>query len=132
MDTKHEPFYYWQRMLAEFSSCNKGCNVSYGLKHLTLRYHDTDVASWYLESGEIVLRHGGWLTLYTRERINRFLSVLDIGAQLYQAKKVWYVAETDCDQNRAWCRVEGHEDDPGTFTLATKLEGARDDARGAQ
>lgn len=122
MQAKHEPYYYWQRMKADFKGA-KGCGVRYSGDELTLVYHDTDVASWYPPNGHIVLRHGGWTTPYTKERINRFLDVLDIGARLYQHRKVWFVSEDYCprprDASGVWCSLEHR--DPPTFALTTKL-----------
>jgi hypothetical protein len=117
--TKHVPYYYWQRMVAEFKGA-KGCNVSYFQGELALDYHDTRVASWDINSGTITLNHGGWLTHSTKERINRFLRVLDVGAGVTQSRKVWYVAESCLDSSRAWDRVE--DSDTPEFTLASKLE----------
>jgi len=122
MEAKHEPHYYWQRMKAEFSGA-KGCNVGFMLGRLSLAYHDTDVAVWEPDTGTIRLDHGGWVTYYTKERINRFLDVLDIGARLYQHRKRWYVSEDHCPRPRnasgVWCTLD--EPNPPTFTLATKL-----------
>ena len=115
---KHTPYYYWRRMVAEFKGA-KGCSVSYFQGVLSLDYHDTRVASWDTTSGEITLNHGGWLTYYTKERINRFLRVLDIGAGVSQHRKVWIVTESEWDGSRAWDRIE--EPDTPVFTLATKL-----------
>jgi|TARA_R100000482_G_C5126517_1_gene149050 hypothetical protein len=36
-----------------------------------LRYHDTDIITWYLD-GRILLCNGGWPTLSTHRNINRF------------------------------------------------------------
>lgn len=94
----HTPFYYWERMKAEFAGA-KGCAVRYHNGELSLQYHDTVVASFRWDAdardggncGVLSLGHGGWLTYYTKERINRFIGVLDLPLGLYQERKVWYV-----------------------------------------
>jgi hypothetical protein len=72
----------------------KGCSVGYAEGEISLRYHDTVVARFYFDTGQLILNHGGWLTYYTKERINRFMNVLDLSAGLYQHRKVWTVSYT--------------------------------------
>tara|TARA_R100000773_G_scaffold21414_1_gene18987 strand:+ start:208 stop:705 length:498 start_codon:yes stop_codon:yes gene_type:complete len=38
---------------------------------IALRYHDTDIITWFLD-GRILLCNGGWATLSTHRNINRF------------------------------------------------------------
>jgi hypothetical protein len=37
-----------------------------------LRYHDTDIITWYLD-GRILLCNGGWATVSTHRNMNRFI-----------------------------------------------------------
>jgi hypothetical protein len=99
---RHSNYYYWQRMIDNFKDA-KGCSVGFAEGELSLRYHDTVVARYYFDTDTLVLDHGGWLTYYTKERINRFCTVLDLNARLYQHRKVWHVA-TALGSVR-WCHI---------------------------
>ena len=55
---------------------------------IALQYHWTDVVVAYPD-GSVVLRHGGWWTKTTKERINRYLPS---GYTLYQKNYTWYLA----------------------------------------
>ena len=55
------------------------------------RLHNTDVVV-FKSNGDIVLDSGGWLTVTTKERINRYLPS---GYSLYQEKGIWIVCGED-------------------------------------
>lgn len=89
--TEHTPFYYWQRMKAEFKGA-KGCNVGFAENELTLRYHDTTVARYYFDTNTLILEHGGWRTHYTKDRINRFCDVLGLDISVWQKNKRFWIS----------------------------------------
>jgi hypothetical protein len=51
-----------------------------------IRYHSTDVVT-YLDSGTAILNSGGYRTVTTKERINKYT-----GARVSQTMGLWYVA----------------------------------------
>ena len=115
---KHAPYYYWQRMVAEFKGA-RGCRVEYFQGNLSLTYHNTKVADWDTLGGTITLNHGGWLTYYTKERINRFVRVLDLGAAVYQRRKRWFVMDVGTDKDTEWDTLDGGYNP--VYTLETTL-----------
>ena len=58
---------------------------------LAVRLHDTDVVTM-LPDNTFRLDSGGWRTVTTKERINRFSP-----ARLSQEKRVWYLFTNGCD-----------------------------------
>ena len=54
---------------------------------IAVRLHNTDVVT-YIPGGRARLDSGGWETVTTKDRINRFSFVT-----LWQEKNVWYVAK---------------------------------------
>jgi hypothetical protein len=57
--------------------------------HVAVRLHQTDVVD-LLPDGSVRLRTGGWRTVTTKERINRYLDPL--GLQLYSDRGTWKIA----------------------------------------
>ena len=62
--------------------------VEYATKDGTryIRLHDTDIIT-FLPNGDIMLDSGGWQTVTTKDRMNRFL---DCG-KICQERKIWYL-----------------------------------------
>jgi hypothetical protein len=58
-----------------------------------IRLHQTDIVE-IAASGSITLNSGGWRTVTTKERMNRFLPA---GVQLWQECGIWYLSE-NCTQ----------------------------------
>lgn len=56
---------------------------------IAVRLHNTYVVRFYA-SGAVELDSGGWQTVTTKERINRYLAP---GLSLFQEKHVWYVQD---------------------------------------
>lgn len=54
---------------------------------VAIRLHDTDIVT-ISNLGDITLNSGGWLSLTTKERINRYTR-----AGIYQKNSVWYMAD---------------------------------------
>jgi hypothetical protein len=59
------------------------------LGNVTYRHRRTDVVT-ILADGKRILRSGGWETVTTKERINRFAN-----CRLYQRRHVWYIDARD-------------------------------------
>ncbi len=58
-------------------------------RRIGVQFHATVIVVFH-ESGATVLDSGGWQTLTTKERMNRYLAP---GLGLYQEKHVWYVSD---------------------------------------
>ena len=54
-----------------------------------IRLHQTDIVT-FKKSGAIILNSGGWQTVTTKERINRYLPSPWV---LYQTKNIWYLCQ---------------------------------------
>jgi len=59
-------------------------------KTIVLKYHATDVITWYSD-GRIVVDVDGWQTSTTKLRLNEFLPD---GFRCYSDKGIWYIADT--------------------------------------
>ena len=68
--------------------CNNTMLVRYGSR-IGVVLHGTTVVTYYL-NGEFSIKTGGFYTVTTKDRINRFSD-----AGLYQHKKEWYVSGED-------------------------------------
>ena len=55
-----------------------------------VEYHDTVVVSFTKD--KIVLDSGGWKTATTKLRMNQTANEYNLGFQVYQDKKEWYVS----------------------------------------
>lgn len=53
-----------------------------------IRLHQTDIIEFLHRNGDIRLNTGGWLTVTTKERLNRFLP----GLSIYSIKGVWMIS----------------------------------------
>jgi len=60
-------------------------------------YHNTPVVSF--NDKEIILNSGGWLTNTTKTRMNQAANQYNLGYNVYQEKKVWYVSLKDVNGN---------------------------------
>lgn len=58
-----------------------GCKV--------MRLHSTDIMVWSADGKTVKLYTGGWQTITTKERLNRFAPGV---GRIYQDKGVWYIA----------------------------------------
>lgn len=52
---------------------------------IAVRLHSTDVVTYYAD-GKVVLNSGGWRTVTTKDRLNKYAPV-----NVVQEKRVWYV-----------------------------------------
>src|SRR5688572_9897981 len=52
-----------------------------------LRLHHTDIAIWSADGETIKLYTGGWQTITTKDRLNRFTP----GSRIFSDKGVWYI-----------------------------------------
>lgn len=59
---------------------------------IAVRLHRTDVVIYHRDDDTVTLNSGGWQTVTTKERMNRFTNV-----RVYQEKHVWYVVEYPYD-----------------------------------
>ena len=66
-----------------------------GLAEIKIRLHDTDVVT-FTEDFNIILDDGGWQTVTTKERINRYLPS---GWKLYQKDYQWFI-DADGDTHK--------------------------------
>lgn len=57
--------------------------------YTAIRYHQTDVVRF--NNVEIVLNNGGWYSATTKVRMNQASNQYDLGFQVYQEKRLWYV-----------------------------------------
>ncbi|MFW6272830.1 MAG: hypothetical protein ACOC2U_03525 [bacterium] len=60
-------------------------------------YHNTDVVKF--NEKEIILNSGGWLTNTTKTRMNQASNQFNLGYNVYQEKKAWYVSLKDVSGN---------------------------------
>ena len=56
---------------------------------LTVKYHQTVIVT--VTDTEIVLNTGGWKTYSTKTRMNQTSNQYDLGFQVYQSKREWFV-----------------------------------------
>jgi len=71
-----------------------------------IRLHRTDILVFKL-NGDVVLNSGGWQTVVTKERMNKFLPK---GWGIYQEKNVWYLSKREywSDPDRkSWVYQDG-------------------------
>ncbi len=54
-----------------------------------IRLHDTDIIS-YIGNREIILSSGGWKTMTTKDRLNKFVRK---GVMIYSDKGLWYIMD---------------------------------------
>ena len=64
---------------------NNTLRINYNDGSSAIRFHNTDIITFRTDN-KIVLNSGGYRTLTTKERINKFAPV-----QLYQNKGLWYI-----------------------------------------
>ena len=68
----------------------KLCNNTYLRKRekgIAVQLHQTDIIL-FKENGDTVLDTGGWKTVTTKDRLNRYLD----GFQVWQEKRIWYLS----------------------------------------
>ena len=53
---------------------------------IALKLHDTDIATYH-DDGRVELRSGGWLTVTTKERLNRFTD-----ASIWSTRGIWTIS----------------------------------------
>jgi len=75
------------RKIANHTYAQRRAVGPYGRETIAIRYHETDVVT-YDSVGCIALNTGGWLTLSTKERINRFTPRC---VQVHSQSGRWYV-----------------------------------------
>lgn len=59
---------------------------------LSLRLHYTNVLTW-MPDGRVIIESGGWRTLTTKDRINRFIPY----GYIFQERRIWYFGYRDND-----------------------------------
>lgn len=55
--------------------------------HIAIRLHNTDIIKLY-PNGVVVLRHGGWQTITTKDRLNRYTD-----ACIENRRGTWYLRD---------------------------------------
>ena len=60
-----------------------------GREYTAIKYHDTEVVVF--SAGAILLDSGGYKTVTTKRRMNQASDQFDLGFQVYQQKKEWFV-----------------------------------------
>ena len=69
-------------------------NNTYLVRHedsLAVRLHETDVVT-YLPNGKVILNSGGWKTVTTKDRLNKYSPV-----RIYQEKSIWFYNDSQTD-----------------------------------
>lgn len=80
--------------------------------YFAVRLHSTDVVTFHRD-GRIVLNSGGWQTVTTKERMNRYLPA---PYGVFQKKHVWYVWNRQTGTKTKYfdgitLKFEAHEDE---------------------
>jgi hypothetical protein len=68
-----------------------------------IRLHDTDILTFVNGDSKIILNTGGWRTVTTKDRINKFLPE---GFYLYQEKSKWYLSQPDGETSLYYDGIE--------------------------
>ena len=66
--------------------------------------HDTAIARRYLLTGTVLIRHAGWTTNTTKERLNGVLQAIG-QAGIFQEAFQWYLNDRAWDEGANWTKV---------------------------
>jgi hypothetical protein len=63
---------------------------------VSVRLHATDIVTFWVD-GRVTLYTGGWRTVTTKDRINKFIT-----GRVYQKNHEWFYVGHDSNGNLAW------------------------------
>ena len=90
MNTVQERAARYARTLTQIAKSQKATSVGLAENEISVRYHDTIVFYYAVDTGDIELQTGGWDTPTTRRRLNTCLDACGIPAQANRHKgKTW-------------------------------------------
>jgi len=95
---------FYRRLKATMKT-KRATRVGLAENEITVRYHDTIVFRFYVDTGDVELDTGGWYSYTTKARLNQCLSACEIPATVYQHTRPkrasdpsWY----DASMRRRW------------------------------
>jgi len=95
---------YYKRLRATMRT-KRATSVGLAENELSVRYHDTVVFRFYVDTGDVELDTGGWYSYTTKARLNQCLSACDIPATVYQhtrPKRASDPSWSDATTRRRW------------------------------
>lgn len=95
----------YARTLRQTMRTKRSTTVGHAEGEITVKYHDTIVFRYYVDTGDIEIDTGGFETYTTKARINECFEDCDIPARVYQETRrkrandpPWY----DASHRRQW------------------------------
>ena len=88
----------YARTLAAFMKGKAGTGVGLAENEISLNYHGTQVFRYYVDTGDVTIANGGYLTKTTKARINAAFEACDLPLQVYQKAFEWYVHDRVKDE----------------------------------
>jgi len=74
---------FYSKLRKHFAT-KRSTTVGLAEGELSVKYHETVVFRYYVDTGDVEVDNGGWATPTTKERINDCLDLCDIPASIYQ------------------------------------------------
>jgi hypothetical protein len=88
----------YARALKAFMKGKVATGVGLAENELSLNYHGTQVFRYYVDTGDITIANGGYLTRTTKARINAAFDACDLPLQVNQRAGAWYVYDRANDE----------------------------------
>ncbi len=95
---------YYKRLKAIFRT-KRATQVGLAEGEISVKYHDTVVFRYYVDTGDVELDTGGWYSYTTKARFNECFDACDIPAGVYQEtrrKRASDPAWADAEYRRQW------------------------------
>jgi len=83
-DYNRELAHRYTKTLRDAMRTKRATRVGLAEGEITVKYHDTIVFRYYVDTGDVELDTGGWYSYTTKARLNECLAACDIPAGVYQ------------------------------------------------
>ena len=104
-DYNRELAHRYAKRLREVFKTKRATKVGLAEGEITVKYHDTIVFRYYVDTGDVELDTGGWYSYTTKARLNQCLDACDIPAGVYQEtrpKRADDPPYADAEYRRKW------------------------------
>ena len=103
-DYNEKALEYYRRLRQTMRTKRSTC-VGLAEAELTVKYHDTVVFTYYVDTGDVFLNTGGWYIYTTKDRLNECCRICDIPVSVYQEtrrKRADDPPWADAEYRRKW------------------------------
>ena len=104
-DYNRELAHRYTKRLREVFKTKRATKVGLAEGEITVKYHDTIVFRYYVDTGDVELDTGGWYSYTTKARLNQCLTACDIPAGVYQHTRPKRASDppyADAEYRRKW------------------------------